>query len=119
MNANQFQWEQHANPRMRVRRDGYYWVIAEPATWDADDACDYAARIYYGTFPIRVAEVGFAWGDTMELALANAIAHLEGRSPVPEAPRRQNGGNGRSESTANDHAGTAAVRRQFVEEWRF
>src|SRR3712207_3836866 len=119
MNMHQVRWDQHTNPRMRVRADNRYWVIAEPATWDADATGEYAARIYYGTFPIRVAEVGFVWGDTLEVALANAIANLEGRLPVLEAQWHQNGGNGTREFTTNDGTGAAVVRRQFVEEWRF
>ena len=98
MNTNQIRWDQHANPCMCVRTDGKYWVIAEPATWDADDTDEYAARIYYGTFPTRVAEVGFAWGDTLELALANAIEHLE-RRLLLEAQQCQNDGNGMWDST--------------------
>jgi len=118
MNTNQTRWEQHTNPLMRVRADGQYWVIAEPATSDADDTDEYTARIYYGTFPIRLAEVGFAWGDTLEQALANAIAHLE-RRLLLEAQRCQNGGKGTWGFTTNDRARSAAVRGQFVEEWRF
>ncbi len=119
MSIKQVRWDQHANPCMRVRADKRYWVIAEPATWDADDTDEYAARIYYGTFPIRIAEVGFAWGDTLELALSNAIAHLERHLPLLEAQPHQNGGNGTWGSTINNRPRAGAISRQFVEEWRF
>jgi len=110
MNTNRLRWEHQANPRIRVRSDGDYWVIAEPATWDTDDACDHAARIYYGTFPIRMAEIGLVWGDTQELALENAIEHLERRLLDRETQPYPSAGERREAATAG---------RQFAEEWRF
>jgi hypothetical protein len=118
MNVEQFPWEQHSNVRMRVRRDGRYWAIAEPTTWDADDTCEYAARIYYGTFPIRLAEVGLGRGDTMELALAHAIELLERQLPAVEVPLRRNAGSHAWEARANDRAGSDTSGRQFANEWQ-
>jgi len=46
MLSDQFLWEQHADPRMRVRDDGRYWVIAEPTSSDTDNGWEYAARMY-------------------------------------------------------------------------
>ncbi|HEX5689433.1 MAG TPA: hypothetical protein VFX76_05500 [Roseiflexaceae bacterium] len=86
MQIEQFNWEQHANPRMRIRTDGRYWVIAEPTTWDADDSSEFAARVYHGTFPIRLAEVGIARADTMELALIRAIESVERHLPAVAVP---------------------------------
>jgi hypothetical protein len=86
MYIEQFSWQQHPNPRMRIRADGRYWVIAESTTWDADDSCEYAARVYHGTFPIRVAEVGIAHADTMELALSRAIESVEQQLPAASIP---------------------------------
>jgi hypothetical protein len=119
MNTYQLQWEQQTNPRIRVRSDGDYWVIAEPATWEMDDSCDHAARIYYGTFPIRVAEIGFVWGDTRELALENAIEHLERRLADREAQPYPSLGNGTWASGAAVQREAGAAGRQFAEEWRF
>jgi hypothetical protein len=118
MNINKFPWEQHANPRMRVRGDGRYWVIAEPTTWDADDSCEYAARIYHGTFPIRLAEVGIAWGDSMDLALGNAIEILERHLPAVEVRLGQSAENGSWAPAATRHNETDALRRQFADEWQ-
>lgn len=114
MHIEQFSWKQHRNPRMRIRDDGRYWVIAEPTTWDADDTCEYAARVYHGTFPIRVAEVGIARGETMELALARAIESVERHLPAAKVPLWMSGGS----RTWSDGAGGDASGRQFAHEWQ-
>jgi hypothetical protein len=114
MQIKQHSWEQHPNPRMCIRGDGRYWVIAEATTWDADDSSEYAARIYHGTFPIRVAEVGIARADTMELALARAIESVERHLPAIETPRWMRSGS----NTWSDRAGSRANGRQFAHEWR-
>lgn len=114
MHSEQFMWTQHPNPRMRIRTDGRYWVIAEPTTWDADDSCEFAARVYHGTFPIRIAEVGIAWAETMELALVRAIESVEqhmlsATSPVALSaePQIWNGG-----------ADSQIHSSQFAHEWQ-
>lgn len=118
MNITKVRWNQHTNPRMRVRDDDRYWVIAEPTTWDAESSHEHAARIFYGTFPIRLKELGMAWGDTMDQALTNAIEILERHLPTIEARLSQEAGNAIAGSSASYNHGTDRARRMFAEEWR-
>jgi len=117
MHTTRLLWEQHANPRMCVRHDGRYWVIAEQTTWEDADAREYAARMYYGTFPMRLQEVGFAWGDTIEMALSNAIEILERHLPAIEARLGKDGANA-ANPLATGHHPSPAIRSKFAEEWR-
>jgi len=118
MNNHKVQWNQHANPRMRVREGGDYWVIAEPATWDADSSQEYAARIYHGTFPIRATELGMAWGNCMDCALTNAIEMLERHLPAIEERLGQEARNTLAGAPVSHSYAPERARRRYAEEWR-
>jgi hypothetical protein len=118
MDTNQNLWRQHANPCLRVRVDGRYWAIAAPTTWDADESDEYGARVYYGAFPVRFAEVGFAWGDSLDQALTNAIAQLEGRLAILETQLQHSPAGGAGGTPAHAWSRASRARTRYAEEWQ-
>ena len=118
MDMTKAEWNQQPNTRMRVRHDNRYWVIAEPATWETENAHEHAARMYHGTFPIREQELGMAWGDSMEQALTNAIEILERHLPAIEARLEQEARSALLAASASHARAPRQPHKQYAEEWR-